>query len=105
MAVNEQGYPASPRRSRRPNQTAEGDAVTGVNGYQFNLNRLTGAIAGTGSGQPVKLLLPRGDEFEIITLDYTGGLRYADLVRDENRPDRFAEIFSPRAGNERADQK
>ncbi len=102
MAVNEQGVisrivPGGPADQAK---LREGDAVTGVNGYQFNLNRLTGAIAGTGSGQPVKLLLPRGDDFETITLDYTGGLRYADLVRNESRPDRFAEIFRSRAGNE-----
>ncbi|MFB3788546.1 MAG: PDZ domain-containing protein [bacterium] len=106
MAVDEEGVisrivPGGPADRA---QLREGARITGVNGHQFNRNRLTGAIAGSASGQAVELLMPRGEDFETVTLDYAGGLRHADLVRDESRPDRFAEIIAPRAGGDQAGQ-
>ncbi|HOJ61395.1 MAG TPA: PDZ domain-containing protein [bacterium] len=99
MEVTEQGMISRiiPGGSADRAKLRESAQIIGVNGRKFSLPRLTDAVAGTVAGRPVELLLLRGGEFAATVLDYAGGLRYADLVRDESRPDRLADIFAPKA--------
>ncbi len=52
-------------------------------------------LAAEQSKDPIRLLLKRGDEFTIVTLDYHGGLRYPHLERVESTPDRLDAILAP----------
>ncbi len=70
--------------------------IIGVNGKKFSENRLKDAIADSPTTRSVELLLLKDEVFETVTIQYDGGPRYVDIVRNEDKPDRFAEIFAPR---------
>jgi predicted metalloprotease with PDZ domain len=52
-------------------------------------------LAAEQSKEPMKLLLKRGDEFQAISLDYHGGMRYPHLERVTSTPDRLDAILAP----------
>ena len=52
-------------------------------------------LAAEHSKEPIKLLLKRGDDFVTVSLDYHGGMRYAQLERVEGSPDRLDMILAP----------
>jgi predicted metalloprotease with PDZ domain len=52
-------------------------------------------LAAEKNQQPIKLLLKRGDQFETISLDYHGGMRYPHLERVSSTPDRLDAILAP----------
>ncbi len=67
-----------------------------VNDQKYTAAILREAIvAAEQSKDPIKLLLKRGDEFSIVSLDYHGGMRYPHLERVEGTPDRLDEILAP----------
>ncbi|HEY0600811.1 peptidase M61 [Brevundimonas sp.] len=49
-----------------------------------------------GGGEPIVLVVKRGDEFRTLSFDYHGGLRYPRLERVEGTPDRLGDILAPR---------
>lgn len=73
---------------------AEGMTIIGVNNRKFGSNRLRDAVADSTTSRTIEFLLLNGDEFQTVVVPYDGGLKYVDIVRNENKPDRFAEIFA-----------
>ncbi|MCH9031508.1 MAG: hypothetical protein IIB00_04530 [candidate division Zixibacteria bacterium] len=71
-----------------------GTEIVGVNGKKFSLKRLEEATRASDSIGKVDLLVLEYDYFRNVTIKYDGGLKFYQLVRDESKPDRLAEIFS-----------
>lgn len=68
-----------------------------VNLQAYRPDRLASAVSANKEGQaPLNLLLRDGDTFIAATIDWRGGLRYPQLLRDEVVPDRLSRILSPR---------
>jgi len=76
---------------------APGVQVAGVNGHKFSRQRLHDALADSGNRKSVEFLLVEGDRFRTLAIDYAGGPRYLELVRDDQRPDVLGEILKPLA--------
>jgi predicted metalloprotease with PDZ domain len=74
---------------------APGMKVIGVNGQVYSADRLHDALAESPRRKKIEFLLIEGDRFRTVALDYSGGPRYLELVRDPSRPDRLAEILRP----------
>jgi len=49
-----------------------------------------------GSTAPIELLVENGDVYKNCAVDYHDGERYADLERDNTKPDVLSEIIKPR---------
>jgi predicted metalloprotease with PDZ domain len=75
---------------------APGMTIQGVNGKKFSLDRMRDAIADSVTRRSIELLLLEGDRFETVNIEYAGGPRYLELVRDESRRDLLSEILKPR---------
>lgn len=73
-----------------------GMKVVGVNGKKFSLDRFRDGVKDSTSRRNVELLLLDGEIFKTVTIPYDGGARYLHLVRDENSPDRLADILKAR---------
>ena len=75
-----------------------GMKIAAVNGKQFDGEALKDAIdaAKTGSA-PLQLLTANGAQFQNLSVDYHGGLRYPHLERESSRPDYLSEILRPLA--------
>ena len=76
---------------------AQGMKIIGVNNKTFSTQRLLDALAQSGKHPKIEFLLVEGENFRTIVLDYSGGLRYLELVRDPAKPDLLAEILKPGA--------
>jgi hypothetical protein len=74
-----------------------GMKVIGINQKAFSRQALNEALADSVKRHKIDLLLTEGDRFHTIVLDYAGGVRYLELVRDEPKPDLLAEILKPKA--------
>jgi predicted metalloprotease with PDZ domain len=67
-----------------------------------NNRRWTGDLLRTaikeakGATAPIELLVENGDVFKTCAVDYHDGERYADLERDDSKPDLLSEIVKPR---------
>ncbi len=72
-----------------------GMKVIGVNGKVFNAQRLNDALAESVTRKKIEFLLIQGEHFRTVVLDYADGPRYLELVRDNTKPDRLAEILKP----------
>lgn len=77
---------------------ASGQEIVGVNGRKFSGQRLRDAIADSTTRRNVELLMLEGDRFRTVTVEYDGGLRYARLVRNPDKPDVLAEILKAKTG-------
>lgn len=71
---------------------APGMKVIGINGKRFTVNRLRDAIADSLARKQVEFLLEEGDEFRTITVPYSDGLRYLELIRADGKPDVLGDI-------------
>lgn len=58
--------------------------------------RLRDAVRASEKAGRVDLLVQRGDRIEPVSLEFSGGLKYARLVRDESRPDVLGAILTAR---------
>ncbi len=74
---------------------AHGMKVIGVNNKTFSRQRLLDALAQSVKRHKIEFLLVEGEDFRTIVLDYSGGPRYLELVRDSSKPDILAEILKP----------
>jgi predicted metalloprotease with PDZ domain len=79
---------------------APGMKVVAVNSRAFTKERLRDAIADSVSTRQIELLVLDGDTYRTYTVEYDGGPRYLQLVRDEDRPDILGQIITPKAQNE-----
>jgi predicted metalloprotease with PDZ domain len=79
-----------------------GMKIIGVNNKTFSRERMLDALADSVTRHKIELLLIEGEDFRTITLDYSDGLRYLELVRDTSKPDMLAEILKPRANRVQA---
>ena len=77
---------------------APGAQVIGVNGAKFSRERIQDALSDSVSLRKIDFLVLEGDRFRTITVNYSDGPRYLELVRDPKTPDRLAEILKPIAG-------
>jgi predicted metalloprotease with PDZ domain len=66
-----------------------------VNDKKFSVATLREAIvAAEKNNEPIKLLLKRDDQFQSVSLNYHGGLRYPHLERVEGTPARLDDILA-----------
>jgi predicted metalloprotease with PDZ domain len=77
---------------------SSGMKVVGVNGRVYTHDVLEDAInAAKGNSQPIELLVVVDDYYETVKVDYHGGQRFPQLVRDDSQPDYLDELAKPRA--------
>jgi predicted metalloprotease with PDZ domain len=71
----------------------EGMQILAVNGTGYSGDLLKRTIKAKG---PLALILRKADRYTVVTLDYSGGLRYPHLERDPAVPARLDQILAPR---------
>ena len=76
---------------------AHGMKVIGVNNKTFSRQRLLDALAESVNRHKIEFLLIEGEDFRTLVLEYSGGPRYLEIVRDPTKPDLLAEILKPAA--------
>jgi predicted metalloprotease with PDZ domain len=76
---------------------AHGMKIIGVNNKTFSQKRLLGALEQSVKNHKIEFLLIQGEDFRTLVLDYSGGLRYLEIVRNQSKPDLLAEILKPAA--------
>ncbi|MGA7919908.1 MAG: hypothetical protein WCA38_09555 [Candidatus Acidiferrales bacterium] len=73
-----------------------GMKIVAVNGAQYGPDVLREAInTAKTATQPIQLIVSNGAQFQVVRVDYHGGLQYPHVVRDANRPDYLGEISHP----------
>jgi predicted metalloprotease with PDZ domain len=72
---------------------ASGMIITGVNNRKFSPQRLKDGIADSVTNRKVDLLILDGDTFRNVALDYSGGPRYLNLVRNAEHTDTLSAIL------------
>jgi len=72
--------------------------VIAVDGWVFSRERLEEAVKNTPETKQVAMTLQTGERIETKTIAYSGGMRWARLVRDEHaqEPDILGAIAAPR---------
>ena len=71
-------------------------SIISVNGSAYTSEVPRKAIlAAEKDIKPIELVVLRGDRYQMITLDYHGGLRYPSLHRVDGTPARFDDILAP----------
>lgn len=75
-----------------------GSTVLAVNGTAYSPDGLKTAITAAAGGEPLDLLVRRGDQFRTVRLDYTGGLRWPWLERAApgTAPTGLDQLLAPR---------
>ena len=73
-----------------------GMKIIAVNGHKFSQNRMQDAISMSANTGTIVLMVESGDSFVNKTIDYAGGPRFMQLVRNEKHTDVLAEIVKPR---------
>lgn len=69
--------------------------IAAVNGKAFSLDVLRAAIVDAEKNTaPLKLLVKRGKDFQMILINYHSGLRYPALTRLEGTPDLLDAILA-----------
>lgn len=76
---------------------ANGMTIVGINGRKYNGERLKDAVADSVAKREVEMLVLQGDAFQTVKLEYSGGARYLELVRRNDRPDVLTAILKPAA--------
>jgi predicted metalloprotease with PDZ domain len=76
---------------------AHGMKVIGVNNKTFSRGQLLDALSQSVKNHKIEFLLVQGEDLRTLVLDYSGGPRYLEIVRDPAKPDRLAEILKPAA--------
>jgi predicted metalloprotease with PDZ domain len=75
----------------------EGMEILAVNGESYSGDLLKRVIrSAQTTPAPIQLILRKADRYSVVSLDYSGGLRYPHLVRDEGTPARLDQILAPR---------
>jgi hypothetical protein len=71
--------------------------LVAVNGRRWSRETLREGIRATKSGKPLALLVENGEFYKTYSLDDSGGERYADLQRDDSKPDVLSQIIQARS--------
>ncbi|HWD39427.1 MAG TPA: hypothetical protein VG944_11300 [Fimbriimonas sp.] len=71
-----------------------GQKAIGINGKVFTLGRMDSALK---TRQPIDLTVVVGDDLKSIHIDYSEGLKYPHIVRDESKPDLLSSIIESKA--------
>ncbi len=71
-----------------------GTTIVAVNGLAYDADKLQDAIKARGG--PLELLVKTGDRVRMVTVPYTGGLRYPHLERIAGADGRLDAILTPR---------
>jgi len=74
---------------------AGGMTISGVNGRKFSPQRLKDGIADSVTARKIALLILDGDTFRTVTLPYTDGPKYLELIRTRDHLDTFGAILAP----------
>jgi predicted metalloprotease with PDZ domain len=74
---------------------ASGMTLSGVNDRKFSGQRLKDGIADSVTARHIVLLVLDGDTFRTITLPYSDGPRYLELIRTKDHPDTLTAILAP----------
>jgi predicted metalloprotease with PDZ domain len=77
---------------------APGMKVISVNDHAFNRERLVDALLESVERQRIDVRLIEGTVVRMVSIDYSEGIRYFVLARDESKPDVLAQILSPLTG-------
>ena len=64
---------------------AHGMKVIGVNNKTFSRQRLLDALARVVNRHKIEFLLIEGEDFRTLVLEYSGGPRYLEIVRDPSK--------------------
>ena len=98
ILVNEDGFVPDvvPESAASKAGVGPGMRLVAVNGRRYTREGLRDAVAASGR-QSIELLVANGDFFRTYRLDYTGGLRFPQLERDETKTDLLTKILEPRA--------
>jgi hypothetical protein len=83
---------------------APGSHVAALNGYKWSKELLHDTLAARAdtpaapakNARPMVLLIQKDDMFKTFELDYSGGERYPNLVRESGSSDLLAQIARPR---------
>jgi len=71
--------------------------IIAVNGEQFDGDALKDAITDAQhSKAPIKLLVKNFNQYQTITINYHGGLKYPHLVRIKGKPDYLSQVLTAR---------
>jgi predicted metalloprotease with PDZ domain len=70
-----------------------GMKIIAVNGRRYTREVMTRALR---EKAPLELIVQNNEEFRTYRLDYTGGVRYPHLIRDEAHADTLAEVLKAR---------
>ena len=75
-----------------------GTKIIAVNGREFSpsvlKNAVTDAVENTA---PISFIVKDGEYYRTIAVDYHGGEKYPQLVRDNSKPDVLGDIIAPKA--------
>ncbi|MFZ4607357.1 MAG: M61 family metallopeptidase [Caulobacter sp.] len=74
-----------------------GAQIIAVNGETWSGDRIKRIITAAKDGTtPIELIVKTGEQYRVVRLAWTGGLRYPQLERIEGAPDRLGDILTPR---------
>ncbi|MDP1738682.1 MAG: peptidase M61 [Caulobacter sp.] len=74
-----------------------GMQVVAVNGETWSAGRLKDMVTAARDGAaPIELIVKSGEQYRVVRLAWTGGLRFPHLERIEGTPDRLGEILTAR---------
>lgn len=74
-----------------------GTQLIAVNGESYSADRLKAAITSAKDGaSPIELIVKTGEQYRVVRIAWTGGLRYPHLERIEGTPDRLGDILTAR---------
>jgi predicted metalloprotease with PDZ domain len=74
-----------------------GQTLVAVNLQAYKAERLAAAISANKGGKtPIQLLLKDGERYQLVAVDWRGGLRYPRLERVDGTPDRLSQIWAAR---------
>jgi predicted metalloprotease with PDZ domain len=72
--------------------------IVAVNSRKFNIQLLREAVqAAVKSTAPIEIMVEDGEFYKTCRVDYHGGEKYPNLVRDESQPDLLSAIAAPKA--------
>jgi len=76
---------------------SEGMQIVACDGVAFNEDRFLEALHGAkNSSQPMQWIVRQGDRYQVVAVDYHGGVRYPHLQREPKTVARLDDILKPR---------
>ena len=77
---------------------SEGMQIVACDGLAFNEDRFLEALRGAkNTTQPMQWIVRQGDHYQVVAIDYHGGVRYPHLQRQPQTAARLDDILKPRS--------